>query len=97
MRVSYEVKIDPGALREFDKLPKAQQKRVAKVIDGFAINPRPPGAEKMTGVEAYKLRVGDYRIIYAVKDEVLVVLIVRLGNRREVYRDIIKIRKRLRK
>lgn len=93
----YGVLFDPGALRELGKLPKAQQKRIARLIDSLAENPRPQGAEKMTEVEAYKLRVGDYRVIYAIRDEVLIVLIVKIGNRRDVYKDIGTIRRRLRK
>lgn len=95
--MSYEVLFDPGALREFDKLPKPQQRRIADLIDGLAENPRPQGAEKMTDVEAYKLRVGDYRVIYAVKAKALIVLIVKIGNRRDVYKDVATIRKRLKK
>jgi len=51
----------------------------------------------MTEVEAYKVRIGDCRLIYAVKDEVLIVLVVKVGNRREVYKDIGTIRKRLKR
>jgi len=95
--MSYDVIFDPGALREFDKLPKAQQRRIADLIDSLAEDPRPARAEKMTGVDAYKVRVRDYRVVYAVKDEVLLVLVVKVGNRRDVYKDIGTIRKRLKK
>ena len=95
--MSYEVIFDPGALREFDKLPKGQQERVAKLIDDLAENPRPIGAEKMTDVEAYKVRLRDFRIVYLVKDEALIVLVVKIGNRRDVYKDIGMIRKQLKK
>ena len=95
--MSYEVYIDPGAFRELGKLPKAQQARIVNQIDGLRGNPRPAGSEKMIGVEAYKLRVGDYRVIYSIRDEVLVVLVLRVANRRDVYKDIAIIRKRLKK
>jgi mRNA interferase RelE/StbE len=55
-------------------------------IEALAHTPRPPGAIRLTGGDAYRIRVGDYRIIYAVADELLVVLIVKVGHRREVYR-----------
>ena len=97
LTAGYEVIFDPGALREFDKLPKPQQRRIADQIDGLAENPRPTGAEKMTDVDAYKLRVRDCRIVYAVKDKALIVLIVKIGNRRDVYKDISTIKKRLKK
>lgn len=95
--MTYRVSIDPGALREIAKLPKPQQKRIVSRIDILADNPRPQGAEKMIGMEAYRLRVGDYRVIYSIRDEVLVVLVVRIAHRREVYKDLDVIRKRLKK
>ena len=71
--------------------------RVSEVkVEKIVITP-PSGAEKLTDVDAYKIRAGDYRIIYAVKDESLIVLIVKVGNRRDVYKDISTIRKRLKK
>ena len=95
--MSYQVIFDPGAAREFDKLPRAQRRRMASLIDDLAEDPRPAGAEKLTDVDAYKIRVGDYRIVYTVKDRSLVVLIVKVGNRRDIYKDIRTIRRRLKK
>ena len=93
----YHVIFDPGAQREFGKLPKTQQRRIANCIGELAEDPRPTGAKKMTEVEAYKVRIGDCRLIYAVKEEVLIVLVVKVGNRREIYKDIGTIRKRLKR
>jgi mRNA interferase RelE/StbE len=95
--MSYQVIFDPGALREFDKLPKAQQRRVGKIVDDLEQDPRPAGAKKLTDVEAYKLRVGDYRVVYTIRDDLLIVLVVKVGNRRDVYKDIGTIKKRLKK
>jgi len=95
--MSYEVIFDPGAVREFKKIPNTQRQHLADIIDGLTEDPRPPGAEKLTNVEAYKICVGDYRIIYTIKDDKLIVLIVKVGNRRDVYKDIDIIRKRLKK
>jgi mRNA interferase RelE/StbE len=95
--MSYDVIFDPGALREFDKLPKTQQKRIGEIIDGLREDPRPAGAEKMTDVEAYKIRVGDFRVIYAVYDTALILLVVKVGNRRDIYKDTDTIRKRLKR
>ncbi len=95
--MSYNVIFDPGAAREFGKLTQAQRKHVGELIDGLAESPRPPGAEKLTDVAAYRIRAGDYRVIYSVKDELLIVLIVRVGDRRDVYKDIATIRRRLKK
>lgn len=95
--MSYEVIFVPGAEREFDKLPRVHQRRLADAIDCLAENPRPTGSAKLTHIDAYKLRIGDYRVIYTVKDQRLVVLVLRIADRREVYRDMDTIRRRLKK
>lgn len=94
--MSYEVIFHPGAIREFDKLPKAAQERLASTIDALEIEPRPRGAIKLSGAEAYRIRVGNYRAAYAVKDEKLIVLVVSVGHRKDVYHEMETIRKRLR-
>jgi mRNA interferase RelE/StbE len=77
----------PAFARALRKLPVVVQKQVAPRIDALAFNPRPPGCEKMQGEEdQYRIRIGDYRVIYEIHDQVLVVLMVRIGHRREVYR-----------
>jgi mRNA interferase RelE/StbE len=61
--------------------------RLSRAIEGLAENPRPPGCLKMQGnEELYRVRVGDYRIIYQIRDAVLIVLVVDIGNRRDIYR-----------
>jgi mRNA interferase RelE/StbE len=84
--VTYRLEFTPAANRQFRKLPKQVQARLTSHIDALAQNPRPPGVEKRTGKDSYRLRVGDYRILYEVQDKVLLVLVVRVGHRREVYR-----------
>jgi mRNA interferase RelE/StbE len=60
---------------------------VARALDGLTVNPRPAGAHKLSGAEdVWRLRVGEYRVLYQVGDATLLVLIVKLGHRREVYR-----------
>lgn len=93
--MSYEVIFHRGALREFDKLPAAAQQRIGEVVDALAEDPRPQGAAKVAGADAYRIRVGDYRAVYAVKDDRLVVLVVKVGHRKDVYTDIRTIGKRL--
>jgi mRNA interferase RelE/StbE len=62
-------------------------RRVDARILALAEEPRPPGVVKMQGAEGYyRLRIGDYRVVYAIEDDVLLVLVVRIGHRREVYR-----------
>jgi mRNA interferase RelE/StbE len=57
-------------------------------ISELADEPRPPGAEKLEGYDYWRVRSGDYRIVYSIEDEVLTVVIVRVGHRREVYRPL---------
>ncbi len=83
----YRIEFKPSAARRLGKLPEQVQKRIAIKVNALANNPRPPGVEKLSGVESlYRIRVGDYRIIYEIQDEVLVVLVVKVGHRGEIYR-----------
>lgn len=82
----YRLEFTTGADRQFRNLPQDVQERLTPSIDALLRNPRPPGIKKLKGEDAYRLRVGDYRIIYEVHDKVLIVLVVGVGHRREVYR-----------
>lgn len=84
--MAYRLEFTPGADRQFRKLPQQVQARLRPHIDNLAQNPRPTGVEKLTGQDAYRLRVGDYRILYEIQDKVLLVLVVKIGHRRDVYR-----------
>ena len=83
---SYSVLIKPSAAKELERLPDKLRRQVAKRIQVLADNPRPVGVEKLTGEELYRLRQGDHRIVYSIEDAVLIVRVVRIGNRRDVYR-----------
>ncbi|HVT18318.1 MAG TPA: type II toxin-antitoxin system RelE/ParE family toxin, partial [Thermoanaerobaculia bacterium] len=85
--VSYRVELRPAAVRDLRKLEPAIRRRIASAIDQLAHTPRPPGVEKLQGQEnRYRVRVGEYRVIYQIEDRVLLVLVVRVGNRRDIYR-----------
>jgi mRNA interferase RelE/StbE len=84
--MAYTIDFVPTAAKELAKLPKRERQRLGEKIDALAEAPRPPGAEKLTGVDAWRVRVGDYRIVYEVRDRVLVVLVLAVGNRREIYK-----------
>lgn len=75
----------PSAAREFRRLHGSLRERIRSAIDGVAMDPRPAGMVKLAGRDDYRVRVGDYRVVYAVDDE-LVVLVARIAHRREVYR-----------
>jgi mRNA interferase RelE/StbE len=85
--VPYRIELSKPAVRQLEKLSKAIQSRLKPRIEGLAHDPRPHGVTKLVGEdELYRLRVGDYRIIYQIQDKVLLVLVVRVGSRKEVYR-----------
>ncbi len=83
----YEIRIAPSAARSLRGLDRPIQRRIAAAIDGLAAEPRPSGVRKLVGAEdLWRIRVGDYRIVYAIGDDRLVVLVVRIGHRSDVYR-----------
>jgi mRNA interferase RelE/StbE len=83
---SYRLSIKPSAAKEIEALPKNDRVRVIKRIKSLAENPRPPGSEKLSGNDKYRVRQGQYRIVYSVSDQELIVLVVKVAHRREVYR-----------
>ncbi len=87
--MAYTVRFRPAAAREFDKLPRNVQQRLAPVINGLEEDPRPSGCKKLTETGGiYRIRVGDFRVLYEVDDDrkVLEVMVVKIGNRADVYR-----------
>lgn len=84
---SYHVRFTKRAAKELSKLPRTAQERIAAAVDGLKEEPRPAGVTKLSGdAELYRIRVGDYRVLYGIEDDVLLVLVVRVGHRRDVYR-----------
>lgn len=84
----YEVKFTKAARKMFIKLSQELQDRIQTKIDDLAIEPRPNGVKKLKGEEnSYRIRVGDYRVIYDIFDDVLLVNVVSVGHRSEVYKD----------
>ncbi|MEH1931118.1 type II toxin-antitoxin system RelE family toxin [Nostoc sp.] len=86
--MSYKVEILKGALKQLKKLLPELQERIQLKIDDLATEPRPNGVKKLKGKEnAYRIRVGEYRVIYDILDDILVVNVVELGHRSKVYKD----------
>lgn len=84
----YEVKFTKGARKMFRKLSQELQDRIQTKIDDLAIEPRPNKVKKLQGVEnSYRIRVGDYRVIYDIFDDVLLVSVVEVGHRSKIYKD----------
>ena len=83
---SYKVLIKRLAAKELEALPAKDRGRVAARIQQLSSDPRPPGCEKLSGDDRYRIRQGNYRIIYSVEDKVLIVMVVKVGHRRDIYR-----------
>ncbi len=82
----YRLEIRPAALKALHKLDSRIHGRIQGAFVLLAADPGPPAARKMTGRDAYRLRVGDYRIIYTIEDAELTIVAVIVGHRRDVYR-----------
>ena len=85
---AYTVCIKRSAEKEMDRLPARTFERVVRVILHLEGNPRPNGSQKLRGVQEYRLRVGQYRILYVIDDRRRVVEVIAVGHRRDVYRGI---------
>ncbi len=86
--MTYEIQISKSASKQIKKLPSEIQERIQVKVDSLAIEPRPDGVKKLKGREnGYRIRVGDYRIIYDIVDDILLVTVVEVGHRSSVYRD----------
>jgi mRNA interferase RelE/StbE len=88
---SYSVRIGPRAEREIEALPKRDRQRVVRRVNALAADPRPPGCEKLRGTDGYRVRQGDYRILYTIDDEVRIVAVYRVQHRRGAYRGLLLI------
>lgn len=84
--MKYAVQLAPSVKKQLKRLGKTQAERLTVAIYLLGEDPRPAGCKRLTGRDAYRVRVGDYRIIYEVHDGVLQVLVLRVGHRREVYK-----------
>lgn len=84
---SYNLEIKRSAAKELGQLPPKDRGRIVARIQLLAQDPRPQGAEKLSGQERYRIRQGDYRILYEIEDDILRVMVVKIGHRRDVYRS----------
>jgi len=83
----YDVYLKPSALKELDAIgSKKARQRMVQTIRGLAEDPRPSGCRKLSGKDKYRIRCGNYRIVYAVQDADMSLTVVKIGHRREVYR-----------
>ena len=84
--VSYSIEIKKSATKEMVKLPKPHLQRIIEKIQSLSTNPRPEGCKKLSADEKYRIRVGNYRILYTIEDNQLIIYVVKIGHRKDVYR-----------
>ena len=84
--MSYQLAILRRAVKELAQLPKKERLRVEDDVETLASNPRPHGAKKLTGRDGYRIRSGDYRIVYEINDRLRSVTVLHVGHRKDVYR-----------
>ena len=82
----YKIEIKKTAVKELNNLPLNDLKKIIQKIQNLAVNPRPPGCKKLAGEEKYRIRCGNYRILYMIEDDILIIYIVKIVHRRDVYR-----------
>ena len=83
----YQIEVAPAAIRQLRKLDPQARRRVQAAVELLGEDPRPPGAKKLAGGDGeWRVRTGDYRIVYEIHDQVLLLLVVAVGHRREIYR-----------
>jgi mRNA interferase RelE/StbE len=84
---AYSIHFRKSVAKDLRSIPKKDLIRILSHIDALALDPRPPGSEKLSGLDRYRLRVGVYRILYEIEDAVLTVLVVKVAHRRDAYRS----------
>jgi len=86
--MAYRLKLRPQAIKALKKIPEPDRVRIGRKIDALADDPRPEGVKKLQGADdLYRIRVGDYRVIYLIHDDILLVLVLRVGHRKDIYRE----------
>lgn len=85
MKIDYKIEIKASAQKELRNLPNKELKKIIEKIGSLSTNPRPSGCKKLSGDEKYRIRIGNYRVLYRIEDEILVIFIVKVGHRKDVY------------
>ena len=84
--MKYRLDITEAARKQLRRLDSSVQDRILAAVRGLADTPRPHGCLKLRGERSYRIRVGDYRIVYEIHDRIVTVLVVGIGNRKDIYR-----------
>ena len=83
----YRITIKKSAVKELEDIPRKDLRKVINRIRSLAKDPRPKGSQKLSGQERYRIRQGNYRIVYSIEDKDPLIVIVKIGHRREIYRS----------
>jgi mRNA interferase RelE/StbE len=86
---NYKILIKSSAVKELAKLLKKDIQRIISKIKGLSTDPRPHGCEKLSAQERYRIRQGNYRIVYSIEDDKLIVFVIKIVHRSEVYSNLI--------
>jgi mRNA interferase RelE/StbE len=84
----YKIFFKKSVEKDLKSIPPRDLKKILRKIESLQLNPRPAGSEKLTGLERYRIRQGSYRIVYSIQDFELTVWVVKIGHRKEIYRNI---------
>jgi mRNA interferase RelE/StbE len=82
----YEILFKESVYKDLKNIPKIDLKKILSKIERLADDPRPPGSQKLTGLELHRIRQGVYRIVYSIQDNELIIHVVKVGHRKEIYR-----------
>jgi mRNA interferase RelE/StbE len=83
---SYKIEFAKSVRKDFRGMPKKDARRILACISELADDPRTPGSKKLSGEEVWRIRIGQYRVIYEIHDNKIMVLILKVGNRKDIYR-----------
>ena len=83
--MAYRVEVQKRASKELSRIGAGDQLRIVRAMEELGVDPRPPGCKKLKDSPYWRIRVGDYRVIYRIEEDRLLVLVVRIGHRKDVY------------
>lgn len=86
--MTYTVDIERSAIVSLSRMPRPDQKRITEKLEALKVDPRPAGAIKLAGTEGWRIRSGDYRIVYLIEDTIRIVTVTRIAHRKNVYRRL---------
>jgi mRNA interferase RelE/StbE len=93
---AYKIELSPAAEKQLRKLSEPLKSIIIKKLDTLKLNPNPPGVQKLSAVDdLYRIRIGDYRVIYQVEHQVLLILVLKIGNRKDIYTNLKALTKNL--